>query len=81
MIGQEPALHQLRSEDGKRVVSVVANGGLFRYVEENELWQAPSHGMKGYSYWAPTETSGLYASADDALLAAMSLPWVGIRAS
>lgn len=71
------AVAEYRTIDGKRVVSIVQSSGGYRFVEDRELWEPPSDGMSGYSYWAETEHSGIYATPEEALVAAKeALPWL-----
>lgn len=65
-----PALFQFIAVDERMVVSVIESGGGYRFVEERELWAPPANGLDGYRYWAETSHSGVYASHDEALLAA-----------
>jgi hypothetical protein len=75
--GNTPALLQIRSEDGSCAASIIESGGLFRFVEERELWEPPSSGLEGYHYWSETKRSGLYASAKEAAAAANAeLDWL-----
>ena len=62
----ESTAKQWRSADGQRVASIVKTGELFRLVEKSELWEPPTNGLEGYSYWTETYRSGLYPSAEAA---------------
>lgn len=73
----EIALQQFVALDGRRLLSVVQNGGHFRYVEEQETHQPASPAVPAYEYWEEAHRSGLYQSESDALSAAeREVPWL-----
>jgi hypothetical protein len=80
VVSNVAALSQFTAADGGMIASVIRSGGGYRFVEERELWEPPSNGLSGYKYWAETQQSGIYASQDEALLAARAaIGWLAGR--
>jgi len=64
----------LEREDGKARLYILArNDGLYEYRAEAEVVGDEFEGI----YWAPTERSGLYATAEEAERDALAhVPWL-----
>ena len=74
----EIALKQHSAEDGKRVLSIIPSGNLFRFVVEQLTHQPATPGVGDYDYWEETHRSGLYETADMAEQEALTaIAWVG----
>lgn len=78
MVSNEVALKQHLTEDGKRVLSIIPSGNLFRFVVEQLTHQPPTPSVGDYDYWEETHRSGLYKTADMAEQEALAaIAWVG----
>jgi hypothetical protein len=77
-VGNEPALRQFRSEDGRKIVSIIAVADQsFRFVVDAEVREPATSFMEAHWYWEETYRSGLYLSADDAEREALeAIPWL-----
>ena len=74
----EMALKQYSSEDGKRVLSIIPSGNLFRFVVEQLTHEPATSDVGAYEYWEETHRSGLYETADVAEQEALAaITWVG----
>jgi hypothetical protein len=82
-IGNEPALRQIKSTDGRRVLSIVgAAPGLFRFTEETEVLEPETATVPAYWYWTQTHRSGVYESVSAAESDAIrTLPWLNAKIS
>lgn len=59
------------SEDGRRVLSIVKSGELFRFVEDRLTHQPALMGLEAYDYWEEVHRSGLYETMEVAEREAM----------
>jgi hypothetical protein len=76
-VGNEPAFRQYRTEDGDKVVSIVAGEKSFRFVVNAQIRELVNPFMEAHWFWAETYRSDLYGSTDEAEREAITaLPWL-----
>lgn len=63
-VSNEITIKQYSLDDGKRVLSIIPCGKLFRFVEEKFIHQAATSALGAYDYWEETYRSGLYETVD-----------------
>jgi hypothetical protein len=76
-VGGQPALRQIRSPDGSKVLSTIKSAGGYRFVEEHNIYQPAGPGFDEYWFWRIEQESGIYSSEQEAFNSALSsLPWL-----
>lgn len=77
-VGNQPAIRQVRSSDGTRVLSTIKSVGGFRFIEERHVHEAAGTGYQDYWYWEIEQESGIYSSEQEAFDDALnSISWLG----